>query len=119
MTMRFVRRKSSGPVMVLRIAIGALFLYLLWLYPYTLRMTGDWSSGAFWLGTPPGTLFPIPTMPGLLEALAAANPVDSFIYLAIYQTGVWLLYGVFAVPYAFSPWRITTEPDAEVIWNDS
>ncbi|UCH05715.1 MAG: hypothetical protein JSW05_06005 [Candidatus Thorarchaeota archaeon] len=119
MPVRFVRRKSSRPLMVLRIVTGALFLYLLWLYPYTLRMMGDWVSGAFWLGSPPGTLFPIPTMPGMLEAIVEANPVDSFIYLAVYKTGLWLLYGVFSVPFAFSPWRITTKPEAEVIWNDS
>jgi glucan phosphoethanolaminetransferase (alkaline phosphatase superfamily) len=119
MPLRSVRRKSSGPTMVLRITAGVLFLYLLWLYPYTLRMMGDWISGAFWLGSPAGTLFPIPTMPGILEAIVAANAVDSFIYLALYSTCLWLLYAVFAVPFAFSPWRITTKPEAEVIWNDS
>jgi len=105
--------------MVLRIAVGALFLYLLWLFPYTLRMAGEWIGGVWWRGSPPGTLFPIPTMPGLLEAMVAANEVDTFIYLLVYKTGLWLLYGLFAVPFAFSPWRIASEPEAEVIWNDS
>jgi hypothetical protein len=118
MTLRFVRRSSSRLTVVVRIVLGGLFLYLLWLFPYTLTMNGDWTGGVWWQSSPPGTLFPIPTMPGPEMALSAANEVDSLIYLLLYKTGLWLIYGFFAVPFAFSLWTITSEQKAEVIFDE-
>ncbi|UCH05355.1 MAG: hypothetical protein JSW05_04100 [Candidatus Thorarchaeota archaeon] len=118
MTPRFVRRRSSRLTFAVRIALGGIFLFLLWLYPYTLTMSGDWTGGVWWQSSPPGSLFPIPRMPGVLMALVAANEVDSLIYLLLYRTGLWLWYSLFAVPFAFSPWTVTSEDQTEVIFDE-
>ncbi len=103
----------------MRILGGSLFLYFLWLYPYTLAMMGDWVSVVMWRNAPAGSLFPIPTMPGLLDMLVQANEIDSFIYLYVFKTWLWLIYGAFAVPYALSPYRPSTKPESPAIWDDS
>lgn len=103
----------------MRILVGSLFLYLLWMFPYTLAMMGDWGSVVMWTSAPAGSLFPFPTMPGPLMMLVPANEVDSFIYLYVFKTWLWLIYGAFAGPYALSPYRPSTKPESQAIWDDS
>lgn len=82
------------------------------MYTASRFMSGDWASGVFWSGGPPGALFPIPMYPGPLEIIILANPVDSFFFLVLFQSGLWILLEILLVVLALSPFTIAKSSDS-------
>lgn len=107
-----VKRPLNPMSSKLRILSLVLMSYFFWMYTASRFMSGDWISGVFWSGGPPGALFPIPMYPGPLEIIVMANPVDSFLYLTLFQNGFWILLEVLLALVAFSPYTLTRTSDS-------
>ncbi len=107
-----VRRPLNPISSKLRILALILTPYFLWMYTASRFMSGDWTSGVFWSGGPPGALFPIPMYPGPLEIIVLANPVDSFLFLVLFQSGLWILLEILLVVLALSPFTIARSSDS-------
>jgi hypothetical protein len=107
------KRRSLNPLSSkFRILSLVLMPYFFWMYTASCFMSGDWVSGAFWSGGPPGALFPIPMYPGPLEIIVVANPIDSILYLVLFQTGLWILLEILLAIPAFSPYTIARPSDS-------
>ncbi|MHA2003103.1 MAG: hypothetical protein ACW975_00665 [Candidatus Thorarchaeota archaeon] len=108
----FVRRPINPAGSWLRILSLILILYFMWMYSASRFMSGDWISGVFWSGGPAGALFPIPMYPGILEIIVIANPVDSFLFLVLFQPGLWILLEILLAVFALSPFTISRSSDS-------
>jgi hypothetical protein len=102
-----VRRPLSPLTSRLRILSIILMVYILWMHTASRFMSGDWVAGVWWSGGPPGALFPIPMYPGPLEIMVMANLVDSILYLALFQSGLWILIEILLALQAFSPYAFS------------
>lgn len=76
---------------------AAMFLYV------------DPVNDVWWGSAPPGSLFPIPYGPGYEAMLVIANPVDTFIFCALFQSGLWLVFIILSMLYILSPYTISME----------
>ncbi|MHA1925582.1 MAG: hypothetical protein ACW974_06675 [Candidatus Thorarchaeota archaeon] len=111
-SLSLVRRPLNPAGSWRRILSFILMLYILWMYSASRFMFGDWTTAVFWSGGPPGALFPIPMYPGILEIIVIANPVDSFLFLFLFQTGLWISLEVLLAVLAFSPYTIARSRDS-------
>ncbi|MFX0056110.1 MAG: hypothetical protein ACFFAX_11960 [Promethearchaeota archaeon] len=107
-----VRRPLNPISSKLRILSIILMVYVFWMYTASRFMRGDWASGVWWSGGPPGALFPIPVYPGPLEIIVMANLVDSILYLTLFQSGLWILIEILLALYAFSPFTFARTSDS-------
>ncbi len=73
---------------------------------------GNLVDGVYWSSAPAGSLFPIPYGPGVLQMLVLANPVDTFIYCAIFQSGFWLVFIILSMLYILAPFTITMKDES-------
>ena len=111
-SLSLVRRPFNPISSKLRILAIILILYLLWMYSASRFMFGDWATGVFWTGGPAGALFPIPMYPGILEILVMANPIDSFLFLVLFQSGLWIFVEIALTLFALSPYTIAMSSDS-------
>jgi len=95
----------------LRISAVLIFLivYILWMSTAAMFLHGDLVNGVWWGSAPPGSLFPIPYGPGPEAMLVIANPVDTFIFCALFQSGLWLVFIILSMLYILSPYTISME----------
>ncbi|MFX0108889.1 MAG: hypothetical protein ACFE7R_11435 [Candidatus Hodarchaeota archaeon] len=109
------RRPINPSNSIFRLASLLLSLYITWMYLVSLSMFGNWNSGVWWRNGPAGSLFPIPMYPGILDVLVAANALDSFLYLVVFQMPVWLVFVILTLLHAFSPYGIYRHTSIESI----
>jgi hypothetical protein len=107
-----VRRPYNPISSKLRILSIILMLYILWMYSASRFMSGDWVAGVWWSGGPPGALFPIPMYPGPLEIIVMANLLDSFLFLTLFQSGLWILIEILLAISALSPFTLSRSSDS-------
>ena len=112
MSIRFVRREMTRKRMNVSAVLVALNLYILWMLTAALQLHGDLVNGVYWNSAPPGSLFPIPYGPGVLQVLVLANPVDTFIYCALFKSGVWLVFIILSALYILSPYTIRKKAES-------
>ncbi|MFX1368945.1 MAG: hypothetical protein ACFFAY_10130 [Promethearchaeota archaeon] len=107
MSFRIVRRELTRRRMDISAVLVVLVLYILWMSTAAQYLHGDLINGVYWSSAPAGSLFPIPYGPGVLQMLVLANPVDTFIYCAIFQSGFWLVFIILSILYILSPFTIS------------
>ena len=95
----------------LRISAVLIFLivYILWMSTAAMFLYVDRVNDVFWSSMPPGSLFPIPYGSGYETVLVIANPVDTFIFCALFQSGLWLVFIILSMLYILSPYTISME----------
>jgi hypothetical protein len=98
--MKMRKRKTVIMTIVLLGISIYLTVYTLKVHTIAASHIYETSDRVFWTGGPPGSLFPWPREPGLLEYLPQVEGVDLYIYLYLVKT--WLLVGL-----TFFSWLIT------------
>ena len=98
-----VRREFTGR----RLRVGAVLIfliaYIVWMSTAAVFLHGNLVDGVYWNSAPPGSLFPIPYGPGPLMMLTLANPVHTFIFCALFQSGLWIVFIILSLLYILSP----------------
>jgi hypothetical protein len=107
MSIRFVKREMTKSRINISAVLMVLILYILWMSTAAVYLQGDLVSGVYWQSAPPGSLFPFPYGPGVLQMLVLANPVDTFIYCAIFNSGFWIVVIILSALYIVSPFSVT------------
>jgi hypothetical protein len=103
---RFVRREMNETRQTISIVLIFLALYVFWMSAAAVHMSGEAVTGVFWNSSPPGSLFPIPYGPGPLAMLTLANPMDSFLYLALFKYGIWIILEILIILYIAMPYAL-------------
>jgi hypothetical protein len=106
----FLGRTMTASSVLKRAVVIVILGYFIWIlkFAWSWGISGDISSGVWWTSGGPGTLFPIPSPPGILAVMTHAYPTDTFIFLVFMNDGLWILWTSLALLYVISPYRINT-----------
>lgn len=106
---RLARREMTQKRLRISAVLIFLIVYILWMSTAAMFLHGDLVNGVWWSSAPPGSLFPIPYEPGHEMMLVIANPVDTFIFCVLFQSGLWLVFIILSMLYILSPYTISME----------
>ena len=104
---RLLRREITQKRVRISAVLVFLIIYVLWMSTAATFLHGNLMDGVWWSSAPPGSLFPIPYGPGHLMMLVIANPVDTFIFCALFQSGLWLVFIILSMLYILFPYTIS------------
>jgi hypothetical protein len=95
--------RSRKAVIMTIILLGiSIYLTVYTLKAHTLAASHiyETSEDVYWTSGPPGSLFPWPKEPGVLEYLSKVEGVDLIVYLYLIKT--WLLVGLSGLSWLFT-----------------
>ena len=104
---RLLRREITQKRVRISAVLGFLIVYVLWMSTAATFLHENLMDGVWWSSAPPGSLFPIPCGPGPEMMLVIANPVDTFIFRALFQSSLWLVFIILSMLYILSPYTIS------------
>lgn len=88
-----MRLKNAVIVTIIMLVVSIyLSVYTLIVHNLAASHIYETSEDVYWTSGPPGSLFPWPKEPGMLEYLPQVDGVDLFVYLYLIKT--WLLAGL-------------------------
>jgi hypothetical protein len=101
---RDLNRKSLFLRVLAIIGIAYISVWVYMLLPFIIFQSI--SEGVWWSSGGPGSLFPIPSEPGIATEITPAYPSDAILYLVFLESGVWILWMLFLGLLALSPYRV-------------
>jgi len=106
---RLVKRSFTRKSIVFRVIAGIILVYFSRIVQVSFFMGWSLYHGIYWGSGFGGSLFPIPTEPGILAVIVPANLVDSLIFGILINSGMWILIVVILVLYIISPVTISID----------